>query len=99
MLFSRFGLKRHLAIGSVAEFSQSGKGGFLASPQIGQNLVEYAVQAVGRFCLANPRPPSQLLCDVRLPHFAINGIRRFARVNLPRSADFHKQLKTRLLLD
>jgi hypothetical protein len=63
----------------VLELSQTGQGGFSALAQIGENPVEYQVQAVGSLGLADPCPPGELSGDVRLPHFGNHGSRQGAR--------------------
>jgi hypothetical protein len=79
------------------ELSQTRQGGFPTLSQVGENPVEYQVQAVGSLSLADPRPPGELFCDVRFPHFAITVAVRRKRARLCEIGYFCKLLKIRLL--
>jgi hypothetical protein len=63
--------KHHPAAASMPELSQARQGGFPAPAQIGENPVDYQVQAVGGLGLADARPAGQLPGDIALPHFFI----------------------------
>jgi len=89
--------KSYLAIRPVFELSQPRQSGFLALAEIGENLMEYTVQAIGSLSLADSRPPGQLSGDVGLPHIAltISACSRGCRHGDPEASC--KPLKTRYL--
>jgi hypothetical protein len=80
MAFADLPFEHDLTVGTVLEDSQAWERRLAAFSQIGDDLLEHYIQAVGGFSLAHARPPGQLPGDFRLSHYGRQNSRHASPV-------------------
>ncbi|MGD0871553.1 MAG: hypothetical protein ABSB88_18535 [Bryobacteraceae bacterium] len=61
-------LKRYAPIGTLRKLAQPGQGSVHSGTQVGDDLVDYAIQFVRRLGLADAGPASHPFGNIRLLH-------------------------------